>query len=257
MNHLSTTDFGLIGYPLSHSFSKMFFTQLFESDGSGRSYDNFEIPHLTPEALYSIVLMNPRLKGFNVTAPYKVAIMEYLDSISPVAKAVGAVNTVKIIRADDGRVRALEGYNTDVIGFKNSLLDFLDGFKPTGALILGTGGASKAVAEALRQLYVPFTFVSHSQKGEGIISYEDITPDFIKNNQLIINATPLGTFPNTDACPPFPYELLSKANYCHDLVYNPEETKFMKLAAAQGAKTKNGLEMLFGQAVESLKIWIS
>lgn len=255
LRELSTTDFGLIGRPLGHSFSKKFFTELFAADGSGRSYDNFELAELTPEALYGLVLLNPRLKGFNVTAPYKERIMDFLDKVSPEAAAVGAVNTVKIVRADDGRVLALEGYNTDVEGFRASVRPMVEKLPAgSGALVLGTGGASKAVVAALRSLGVEPLLVSR-QAGEGRICYSDITAAILAANPLVVNATPLGTFPATDACPPFPYELLSASNFCHDLVYNPDETLFMKKAAEQGATVKNGLEMLHGQALASLKIW--
>ena len=160
---LSDTDYGLIGCPLGHSQSKSFFTELFARTGSGERYDNFELAELSPEALYSLVLLNPKLKGFNVTAPYKVDIMQYLDHISPEAERAGAVNTVKIIRAADGRVLSLEGYNTDVDGFKESVADMTSRLSDgQGALVLGTGGASKAVAEALRQLGIGSLRVSLS-----------------------------------------------------------------------------------------------
>lgn len=254
---ISYSDFGLIGYPLGHSFSKRFFTDLFEQDGSGRSYENFEIPELTPEALYRIVMLNPKLKGFNVTAPYKQEIMQYLDRTDALAAEVGAVNTVKIIRSDDGRVKALEGFNTDVVGFRESVLSMLEDCRPAGALILGTGGASRAVAVALNSLGIEATFVSRRKRSDGCILYQDIDSATITACPLIVNATPAGTYPDTDSCPPFPYELLGPANYCHDLVYNPQETLFMKKCAAQGAAVKNGLEMLVGQAIAALRIWTS
>ncbi len=253
--HTNNADFGLIGYPLGHSFSKMFFTQLFSQDGSGRNYENFELPELNPQALYTLTLMNPALKGFNVTAPYKEAIIPYLDSMDELATEVGAVNTVRIRRADDGRVTALEGFNTDVLGFSNSLSDFLAGAKPAAALVLGTGGAAKAVAVALRRMDIAPTLVSRSKKGNGIIAYDDIDATVLAKRPLIVNATPLGTFPKVNECPPLHYELLTSANYCFDLVYNPETTRFMALAAAQGAKVCNGLEMLFGQAMAAFEIW--
>lgn len=252
---LSSTDYGLIGRPLGHSFSKQFFTNLFAADGSGRSYDNFELAELAPQSLYQVILLNPRLKGLNVTAPYKEQIIGFLDEISPEARAVGAVNTLKIRRADDGRFLGLNGYNTDVEGFRESVRPMVESLPcGSGALILGTGGASKAVAAALRSLGVEPTFVSR-RTGEGRITYADIDACVLASNPLIVNATPLGTYPNVDACPPFPYELLSEANRCHDLVYNPEETLFMRRAARNGAEVKNGLEMLHKQALASLKIW--
>lgn len=252
----SHTDFGLIGYPLGHSFSKRFFTELFKEDGSGRSYENFEIPELTPEALYSIVLLNPNLKGFNVTAPYKEKILEFLDSTDSLASEVGAVNTVRIVRRD-GRVTALEGFNTDVVGFRESAKEMLGDANVIGALVLGTGGAAKAVAVALKSLGINTLYVSRSKKDDNTILYSDIDSEILSSHPFIVNATPAGTYPDTESCPPFPYELLSTSNFCHDLVYNPEETLFMKKSAACGAKVKNGLEMLVGQAIASLKIWTS
>lgn len=254
---LSNTDFGLIGYPLGHSFSKSFFTRLFEMDGSGRTYENFELEKLTPETLYRIILLNPNLKGFNVTAPYKEQIIAFLDKTDPIATKAGAVNTVKIMRADDGRFTGLEGYNTDVIGFRDSIIGMHGAVASKRALILGTGGAAKAVAVALESLGITPTFVSRSKKDDNTLLYSDIDRTEVENHPLIVNATPAGTYPNCDTCPPFPYELLSESNYCHDLVYNPEETMFMKNAAAHGAKVKNGLDMLFGQAMASLEIWTS
>lgn len=254
-NTLSTTTYGLIGRPLGHSQSKAFFTRLFAEEGSKESYDNFELPALTPEALYSMVLMNPKLKGFNVTAPYKEEIKQYLDRMDENSTRVGAVNTVKIRRDSTGMVLGLDGYNTDVEGFRESVRPLVEATGARGAMILGTGGAAKAVAECLRQLDVPVLWVSRSKRGEGHITYDDITPEIVAANPLIVNATPLGTFPNTDLFPPFPYQYITSANACHDLVYNPAETMFMKMCRARGAKVKNGLEMLHGQAIASLKIW--
>lgn len=253
---LSHTTYGLIGYPLGHSQSKAFFTQLFAERKSRESYDNFELPRLSSEALYRLVLLNPELRGFNVTAPYKVEIMQYLDSISPGARSAGAVNTVKIIRADDGRVLALEGYNTDVEGFRESVRPLAERLpRGAGALILGTGGASCAVAAALSQLGVPSLKVSRGKTATDLIGYGDIDAALLDRYPLVINATPAGTWPHTDECPPFPYGLLGARNMCHDLVYNPAETKFMKECSARGATVKNGLDMLHRQALASLNIW--
>lgn len=255
---LSDTDYGLIGRPLGHSRSKAFFTELFARTGSGESYDNFELAELSPAALYSLVLLNPRLKGFNVTAPYKVEIMQYLDRISPEAERVGAVNTVRIVRAADGRVLALEGYNTDVAGFKASVADMAAWMEAgKGALVLGTGGASKAVVEALAQLGIKAVRVSRGRSGDGIIGYGDIDAAMLADHPLIVNATPAGTWPDTESCPPFPYHLIRQGMMCHDLVYNPAETTFMKRCAAHGAETANGLAMLHAQAMASLDIWKS
>lgn len=255
-NTLSDTTYGLIGHPLAHSRSKAFFTALFAETGSGESYDNFDLPELTPDALYRIILLNPALKGLNVTAPYKVAIMQFLDSVSPEAAEAGAVNTVAIRRSPDGRLLGLEGHNTDVEGFLASVRPMAEKLVAAqGALVAGTGGASKAVEVALRQLGVPVTFVSRSKRGPGIIAYDDIDADILRRNPLIINATPLGTWPDTTSCPPLPYHLMGAHNMCHDLVYNPEITEFMKRSAEAAAEVKNGLEMLHGQAIASLNFW--
>ena len=255
---LSTTDFGLIGHPLGHSFSKAFFTEVFSRHKLPYSYDNFDLPELTPEALYSLVLLNPRLRGFNVTAPYKEKIIAFLDGIAEQAERVGAVNTVVIRRATDGRVVGLDGYNTDVEGFRESILPLIqDVPEGCGALVLGTGGASKAAVEGLSQLNRPALRVSRSSTGEGIISYSDITPELLASHPIVVNATPAGTYPNVDTCPPFPVELLNAGCRVFDMVYNPAETLLMRRAAERGAKTKNGLEMLYRQAIASYNIWQS
>ncbi len=256
LDGFSTTDYGLIGRSLGHSKSKAFFTDLFASRGSDERYDNFELAELTPESLYRLVLLNPRLKGFNVTAPYKEEIIAFLDSLSPEAERVGAVNTVKIVRSDDGRVLALKGYNTDVEGFRRSVEPMVRKLRPgQGALVLGTGGASKAVVEALRQLGVEAVRVSRTKTGADTVSYGDVSARLIADNPLIVNATPLGTWPDTSSAPPFPYELLPPEAMAHDLVYNPSETEFMRRCASRGAEVKNGLEMLHNQALASLNIW--
>lgn len=224
----SNTDFGLIGRPLAHSRSKTLFTGIFERDGSHRIYDNFELPALTPQALYSLVLMNPHLKGFNVTAPYKVDIMQYLDFIDDNAKAVGAVNTVKILRAADGRVTGLEGYNTDVIGFLESVRPLIEDLPAqSSALVFGTGGAARAVAHALKTAGMKPQFVSRKPYGD-MIGYKDITPGVMEGNLLLVNATPLGTWPDTDECIPIDYSLVTPRHRAFDLVYNPRESEFLR-----------------------------
>lgn len=249
-------DYGLIGRPLEHSRSKAFFARLFANERSNERYENFELDELSADTIRNMLAANPALRGFNVTAPYKVEIMSFLDSLSPESERTGAVNTVKIIRNTVGDICALEGYNTDVAGFRESVREMAEALASgEGAIVLGTGGASKAVAEALRQLGIRTTHVSRAKQNDGIISYGDIDSAIIAANKLIINATPLGTYPNTDECPPFPYRLLTEKNLCHDLVYNPDETEFMRRCSAMGAKVKNGLEMLHLQALASLKIW--
>lgn len=257
MDCLSDVDFGLIGYPLGHSFSKTFFTEKFAREGKNLKYENFELPTLDPAALYSLVLLNPRLKGFNVTAPYKETVMEYLDKTEGVAAAIGAVNTVKIIRDDTGRVLRLEGYNTDVEGFRESLRPLVEGMKGKGALVLGTGGASKAAFEGLKQLGLKPIKVSRSSKDSNTLLYTDLTPDIMETHPVVVNCTPLGTAPDISRCPAIPFDLLPEGAVCFDMVYNPEETEFLRRASAHGAKTKNGLEMLHRQALASLSIWLT
>lgn len=256
LKELSTTDYGLIGYPLEHSFSKKFFTELFASRGEKKSYDNFALPELTPEALYSLVLLNPRLKGFNVTAPYKESVMQYLDSTDPVATEAEAVNTVRVVRDAGGRVLRLEGFNTDVEGFRKSIMPLVKHFaQGTGAIVLGTGGASKAAVAALRQLGFNPVRVSRRKGDEGIVSYSDLGAEFMAAHPVVVNATPLGTYPAVDGCPALPFELLPQGAVCFDMVYNPARTEFMRRAEAAGAVTSNGLEMLHLQAFASLSIW--
>lgn len=253
---LSKADYGLIGHPLCHSFSKAFFTRLFEDRGCGKIYQNFDLPALNAASLYSLLLMCPKLEGFNVTSPYKLAVMEFLDSISETAEETGAVNTVKVIRDTDGRVRHLEGHNTDVEGFIGAIAPLTEKIQPgSGALVLGSGGASKAACVGLRRLGFMPLIVSRTAQTPGSVSYSDLTQETVAANKIIVNATLLGTFPDLNTYPPFPYSYITPGSVCFDMVYNPEETMFMKLCAMQGARVRNGLEMLFIQALASLKIW--
>ncbi|MBQ9666748.1 MAG: shikimate dehydrogenase [Bacteroidaceae bacterium] len=238
--------YGLIGYPLGHSFSRKFFTEKFAKEGREAQYLNFEIPNI--EEFPDVVKNNPGLRGLNVTIPYKQQVMQYLDGISEEAKAIGAVNVVKVSK------EGLIGYNSDVIGFVNSIRPLL---KPhhKKALILGTGGASKAIHYGLtKKLGMETLFVSRSAR-DGVITYNDITPDTLKEYEVIVNCSPVGMFPHVDECPALPYEAMSEANLLYDLVYNPEETLFMKKGAEQGATVKNGLEMLHLQALASWDFW--
>ncbi len=243
--------FGLIGYPLGHSFSQGFFNQKFESENIDARYVNFELPQIGK--IEEVIASNPNLAGFNVTIPYKVQIMDYLDAVDPVAQAIGAVNVVKIFRQPDGSV-SLKGYNSDAVGFANSIASMLVGGVHTDALVLGTGGASKAVCHALEGLGVKPQLVSR-RAAPGIITYADITPELLSRYKVIVNCTPLGMYPHVDECPPLPYETLTSEHVCYDLLYNPDVTMFMKLAAEHGAQTKNGLEMLLLQAFEAWNIW--
>ncbi len=238
--------YGLIGYPLGHSFSRKFFTEKFEKEGIDAQYLNFEIPSI--EEFPEIIRNNPELRGLNVTIPYKQQVMQYLHNISEEASAIGAVN---VVRVRDGH---LTGFNSDVIGFVNSIRPLL---KPhhKKALILGTGGASKAIHYGLeKKLGMETLFVSRTAR-EGMITYDDITPETLQAYHVIVNCSPVGMYPHVDECPALPYEAMNENNLLYDLVYNPLETLFMKKGAEQGATVKNGLEMLHLQAIASWRFW--
>ncbi len=244
--------FGLIGYRLGYSFSKIFFTEKFERENlTEYEYVNFELD--TIEKFPAIFEKKPNIAGLNCTIPYKQQIMKYLDEINPEAAEVGAVNTVKVIRKN-GPMKLI-GYNSDVYGFENSLKPMLSE-KHKKALILGTGGASKAIKYILNKLRIEYLSASiEEQLFEKEIRYPDINKQLISEYLIIINATPLGTFPNVDNCADIPYQFITPDHVLFDLVYNPEETLFMKKGKAQGATVKNGLEMLHLQALRSWEIW--
>ena len=244
--------YGLIGYPLGHSFSRKFFTEKFATEGIDAQYLNFEIPSI--EEFPEIIKNNPTLRGLNVTIPYKQQVMQYLDDISEEAKAIGAVNVVKCQQSTVNSQLHLTGYNSDVIGFVESIKPLL---KPhhKKALILGTGGASKAIRYGLeKKLGMKTLFVSRSAR-EGMITYEEVTAEVLKEYEVIVNCSPVGMYPHVDECPALPYEAMNENNLLYDLVYNPLETLFMKKGAAQGATVKNGLEMLHLQAIASWEFW--
>lgn len=239
--------FGLIGEHLPHSFSGRYFASKFEAEGiADCRYDLYELSSI--EQVESLIDPVNGLDGFNVTIPYKQQIIPYLDALSAEAEAIGAVNCV--CREGDWLV----GYNTDVIGFRDSLLAMLKESRPTQALILGTGGAALAVEYILRKMEIEVTIVSR-RSGSGRISYEDITHSLIAATKLIVNATPLGTFPDVESYPNIPYEQLNDSHYLYDLVYNPPLTQFLAKGAARGAKICNGEAMLVGQAEASWDIW--
>ncbi|MBR5744911.1 MAG: shikimate dehydrogenase [Muribaculaceae bacterium] len=242
--------FGLVGMPLSHSFSKSFFTKKFYDEGIDAQYLNFELPEVG--LIADILASHPDLKGFNVTIPYKEQILPYLDDINKDAAEVGAVNVVKVSRDGTGLAR-LCGYNSDIVGFEQSLRPLLKEWHHK-ALVLGTGGASKAVLFVLRKLGIEATLVSRTT-GNGRITYADITRKTMADNLLIINTTPLGMSPRVNAFPDIPYEHLTDRHLCYDLIYNPEVTLFLKKAQEKGAAIKNGEEMLILQAIESWRIW--
>jgi shikimate dehydrogenase len=239
--------FGLIGFPLTHSFSKKYFTEKFEREGIKNSgYELFELKDI--KDLPSIIKKNPDLKGLNVTIPHKEAVMEFMDELDEPVKKIRAVNVIKI---SNGK---LKGYNSDFHGFKISLQQFLGKEAKVKALVLGTGGAAKAVKAALEDLKIHYWNVSRTA-GEDILGYEQLTKEIITSFKLIINTSPVGMYPKTEECPPLPYEFLTKEHYLFDLVYNPEETLFMKKGRLAGARTKNGLDMLYLQAEKAWQIW--
>jgi shikimate dehydrogenase len=241
---------GLIGYPLTHSFSVKYFAEKFSQEGiRGFEYRNY--PLQSVDELQALLEEEQELVGLNVTIPYKEQVIPLLDEIDPEASEMGAVNTIKIRRVS-GEIR-LKGYNSDAYGFRESLVPLL-GSGQTQALVLGTGGASKAVAHVLQQLGIGFKYVSR-KPAEGQLHYQDLCYAVIKKHTLIINTTPLGTYPNTAAFPNIPYDLVTPGHILYDLVYNPPETEFLRLGKQKGAVIKNGHEMLILQAERSWEIW--
>lgn len=241
--------YGLIGFPLGHSFSQGYFNQKFEAENIDARYINFEIPEI--DDLNNILARNPNLAGLNVTIPYKQQVIDKLDEMDPEAAEIGAVNVIKFIRRNGKLI--LKGYNSDIIGFRDSIAPLLTDHH-TAALILGTGGASRAVSYALRSLGIETQLVSRSQT-PGVITYSDLTPEIINRHKIIVNTTPLGMYPHVDECPDIPYHLLTSRHLCYDLLYNPDVTLFMKKSAEAGAEIKNGLEMLLLQAFAAWQIW--
>ncbi len=246
--------YGLIGYHLGHSFSRNFFTEKFASENlSDHEYVNFELD--TIGEFPGIFDSNRNICGLNCTIPYKQQIMSFLDEIDPEAAEIGAVNTVKIAFHNGKRI--LKGFNTDLYGFENSLRPMLEE-NHKKALILGTGGASKAIKYLFGKMGIEYLSATTKEDlAEKEISYNQLNDDLMKEYLIVINATPLGTFPKVDSCPDLPYELITADHILYDLVYNPAETLFLKKGKAQGAKTKNGLEMLHLQALKSWEIWNS
>ena len=233
--------YGIIGYPLHHSFSAKYFSEKFEREGIEAEYSLYPIG--MEDLRLKIEDLFHRLDGMNVTMPYKQTIIPYLDRLDETAEAVGAVNVVH------KRV----GYNTDCIGFMESIKPLLRAFDRK-ALVLGTGGASKAVCYGLKQLGIATTLVSRTPK-DGMIGYSDLTEGLMAEHTIIVNCTPLGMVPDTESYPPIPYELISAQHLLFDCIYNPEETVFLRKGKAQGATIQNGIEMLYGQAKAAWKIW--
>ena len=298
------TQYGLLGHPLGHSFSRKFHNERFASLGIDAEYLNFDLADIS--TLPQVIAEHPELSGLNVTIPYKQEVMQFLDELDPVAARIGAVNTVKFIRGSvTGRAGIpglrLIGYNTDIIGFRDSIrpllveagilvskvdsetllkpetakpeplkpetakLETLDPetlLKPEtakpepSALILGTGGASRAIRVALEDMGIEPVFVSRTPS-PGRLTYADLTPELMAQHRVIVNCSPVGMFPHVDACPDIPYECLTPGHVCYDLIYNPAEPLFLTKAKAQGAHIMSGGAMLEGQAIASYNIWIS
>ena len=242
--------YGLIGYPLGHSFSISYFNQKFADEGINATYENFEIPSI--DDLPEIIDRYPNLRGLNVTIPYKEKVIPFLDSISPEARAIGAVNVIRVVHQKNKTL--LKGYNSDVIGFTKSIKPMLDPKWHKKALILGTGGASKAINYGLKSLGIEPVFVSRYER-PGTIQYQSITPEVVREYNVIVNCTPMGMYPHTDECPQLPYEAMDSHTILYDLIYNPDQTLFMRNGAKYGAEVKNGLEMLLLQAFASWEFW--
>lgn len=243
--------FGLIGFPLTHSFSKTYFNRKFAAEGIDAEYLNFEIPDIGD--LMEVISEYPELSGLNVTIPYKEQIMPYLDELDEDAAKIGAVNVVKCIR--DGNDLKLKGFNSDVIGFADSIFSLLNPARHK-ALILGTGGAAKAVARSFDKLGIEWKMVSRNERPD-CLTYSELDREVIEKHKIIVNATPVGMYPNVNAAPDIPYQYLTSEHLCYDLLYNPDITMFMRKAKEHGAEVKNGLEMLLLQAFASWSIWNS
>ncbi|MDE6650332.1 MAG: shikimate dehydrogenase [Muribaculaceae bacterium] len=253
-------EYGLIGKTLGHSFSAKYFNEKFEKENIPAHYDLYPLESV--DLLPGLIEEHPLLKGLNVTIPYKVEVMKFLDELSEEARGIGAVNVIKIMRDSGTGTYRLKGYNSDAYGFSESMKEILrdsefrtsdDEDKPY-ALILGTGGASKAVVWSMKMLGFDTQLVGRTHR-DGCLAYGELTPDLVHNATVIVNCTPLGTYPDTDTAPPFPYQYLHDSQICFDLVYNPSETLFMKICKAHGCVVSNGLEMLRLQAVGAWQIW--
>lgn len=241
--------FGLIGHPLGHSYSKVFFTKKFKKEKLNAQYDLYELKSLDK---LDKILNNKRLYGLNVTIPYKEQIITHIDKLDETAQTIGAVNVIKIDR--EGKVFKTKGYNTDTVGFKNSIKPYIRDYH-SKALILGTGGAAKAINYALQEMNIETLFVSRTPEKENEISYNALTEELINEYFIIINATPIGTYPLVNQYPDIPYEYITNKHILFDAVYNPAETQFLKRGKLQGAQTLNGEQMLYNQAEEAWRIW--
>lgn len=240
--------FGLIGKPLVHSFSQHYFTQKFQEESIDAAYGLYELDKIED---LKLLLQQKAFSGLNVTIPYKQSVLPYLAELDETARAVGAVNVIKFVRRS-GEV-VLKGYNSDVIGFHDSLVPLLRPYHKR-ALVFGTGGASKAVEYVLSRLGIEVQLVSRQAK-DSVLSYEQITPEVLQSYQLLVNATPLGTFPHVDTCVDIPYQNITNKHLLYDLVYNPQETLFLRYGKERGAQVMNGYAMLRGQAEAAWEIW--
>lgn len=239
--------FGLIGKNIDYSFSRKYFSEKFKSEGLPHTYENFDLK--TIDEFLQIIKSTKNLKGVNVTIPYKEAVIPFLDKLNKKAKKIGAVNTIKI--SNKGK---LIGYNTDCYGFQKSIKPFLKAHHKK-ALILGTGGASKAIVYALNKLNIDFSYVSRHKSKKENFTYDELNENIISNHQIIINCTPLGTHPNINECPDIPYDGITNQHLLFDLIYNPDETKFLTIGKLKGASIINGLKMLELQAEKAWQIW--
>lgn len=248
MSEKNNHRFGLLGRDIDYSFSKTYFTEKFErEERSTFTYENFDLPNLEN---FKAILAQPGLKGMNVTIPYKEEVIPFMDELDDVAEAIGAINT--IVFNPNGTTK---GFNTDYIGFRDSISPVLRN-DITSALILGTGGASKAVVFALQKMGIKTQYVSRNKTTRSI-GYDDVSSLVLKTHKLIVNCTPLGTFPNINLKPPLNYNLLTSEHVLFDLIYNPSETSFLKEGLRQGATIANGATMLVGQAEASWSLWNS
>lgn len=246
---MATKIFGLVGYPLGHSFSKKYFNEKFADENIDAEYKNFEIEDINEVA---DIINHNDIFGLNVTIPHKISVIPLLSQIDPIAEAIGSVNVIKIIRTDNGIIT--RGYNTDAIGFTTSIKPLIQPHH-RHALVLGTGGASKAVVYALQQLLgIDVQSVSRNP-APGIITYADLDSKIMESHTVVVNATPLGMYPHVETHPDIPYRLLSPQHLCFDLTYNPSVTTFMRMSSEFGAKTCNGKGMLIGQALAAWDIW--
>ncbi|MEA3497010.1 MAG: shikimate dehydrogenase [Bacteroidota bacterium] len=243
--------FGLIGYPLEHSYSKKYFTRKFSKEEINNVIYN-EFPIKDIRELRSLVNQYPELQGLNVTIPFKEKVIPYLDKIDHVAKIIGSVNTIQIDRTNNKP--QLTGYNTDFFGFEKSLLQLIKKEKPQKTLIFGSGGSSKTAQFILNKFEIEFQIVSR-KAGDNQLSYEDVDKEIIDSHKLIINTTPLGMYPNISSFPKIAYEYLTNSHFLFDFIYNPSETTFLKKGKEKGAKVQNGLKMLYLQAEKSWEIW--